>query len=67
MFSQDFKEFIELLNKNQIEYLVVGEYAVGIHGYLRYTGAIFQQILKKHKQIKAYNTFQVDSICALGI
>ena len=24
MFSQDFKEFIELLNKNQIEYLVVG-------------------------------------------
>ncbi len=40
MFSQDFKEFIELLNKNQIEYLVVGGYAVGIHGYPRYTGDI---------------------------
>ncbi|MEJ2617385.1 MAG: nucleotidyltransferase [Ignavibacteriaceae bacterium] len=40
MFSQDFKEFIELLNKNKIEYLVVGGYAVGIHGYPRYTGDI---------------------------
>lgn len=40
MLSQDFKEFLELLNKNQIEYLVVGGYAVGIHGYPRYTGDI---------------------------
>ena len=40
MISPDFKEFIELLNKNQIEYLVVGGYAVGIHGYPRYTGDI---------------------------
>ena len=40
MLNQDFKEFIELLNKNKIEYLVVGGYAVGIHGYPRYTGDI---------------------------
>jgi len=40
MFSQDFKEFIQLLNKNQVEYLVVGGYAVGLHGYPRYTGDI---------------------------
>ena len=40
MFSQDFKEFIELLNKNKVEYLVVGGYAVGFHGYPRYTGDI---------------------------
>jgi predicted nucleotidyltransferase len=38
MFSQDFKEFIELLIKNKAEYLIVGGYAVGIHGYPRYTG-----------------------------
>jgi len=38
MFSQDFKEFIELLIKNRAEYLIVGGYAVGIHGYPRYTG-----------------------------
>ena len=32
MFSQDFKEFIELLIKNKANYLIVGGYAVGIHG-----------------------------------
>lgn len=37
MLSQDFKEFIELLNENSVEYLVVGGYAVAIHGYPRYT------------------------------
>lgn len=40
MLNKDFKEFIELLNKNQIEYLIVGGYAVGFHGYPRYTGDI---------------------------
>ena len=38
MFSQDFREFIELLIKHNAEYLIVGGYAVGIHGHPRYTG-----------------------------
>jgi predicted nucleotidyltransferase len=38
MFSQDFREFIELLIKNRAEYLIVGGYAVGVHGHPRYTG-----------------------------
>ncbi len=38
MFSPDFKEFIELLIKNKADYLIVGGYAVGIHGHPRYTG-----------------------------
>ena len=38
--SQDFKEFIELLNKHKVEYLVVGGYAVAMYGYPRYTGDI---------------------------
>lgn len=38
MFSQDFKEFVILLIKNKVEYLIVGGYAVGIHGHPRYTG-----------------------------
>lgn len=38
--NQDFKEFIELLNLNKVEYLVVGGYAVGFHGHPRYTGDI---------------------------
>ena len=38
--NKDFKEFIELLNAHQIKYLVVGGYAVTIHGYPRYTNDI---------------------------
>jgi hypothetical protein len=37
-FNPDFKEFIELLNAHQVEYMLVGGYAVGFHGYPRYTG-----------------------------
>lgn len=38
MLSQDFKEFVELLIKHKAEYLIVGGYAVGVHGHPRYTG-----------------------------
>lgn len=38
MWSRDFKEFVGLLNEVGVEYLVVGGYAVGVHGYPRYTG-----------------------------
>jgi predicted nucleotidyltransferase len=34
----DFKEFLVLLNSEKIEYLIVGGYAVGFHGYPRPTG-----------------------------
>ena len=37
MLNQDFKEFIESLNANQVRYLVVGGYAVAVHGHPRYT------------------------------
>ena len=37
MINKDFKEFIELLNKNNVRYLVVGGYALAFHGYPRYT------------------------------
>ena len=38
MFPPDFVEFLQLLNANEVEYLVVGGYAVGIHGHPRFTG-----------------------------
>lgn len=38
MLSPDFKEFVQLLNKNDVQYMIVGGYAVGIHGHPRYTG-----------------------------
>jgi len=34
----DFKEFFRLLNARQVEYLLVGGYAVGHYGYPRATG-----------------------------
>jgi predicted nucleotidyltransferase len=35
--NQDFKEFIQSLNDNNVRYLVVGGYAVAFHGHPRYT------------------------------
>ncbi len=37
MLNQDFKEFIQSLNDNGVRYLVIGGYAVALHGYPRYT------------------------------
>lgn len=35
---EDFKEFLKLLGSHGVRYLLVGGYAVGIHGYPRPTG-----------------------------
>ena len=37
MLSRDFIEFIESLNANHVRYLVIGGYAVALHGHPRYT------------------------------
>lgn len=34
----DLSEFLQLLNAHQVEYLLIGGYAVGYHGYPRATG-----------------------------
>ena len=34
----DFREFIQLCNDHGVEYVIVGGYAVAVHGYVRYTG-----------------------------
>jgi predicted nucleotidyltransferase len=38
--SQDFRELLQLLNENGVEYLVVGGYAVILYGHVRATGDI---------------------------
>ncbi|MDR1813319.1 MAG: nucleotidyltransferase [Tannerella sp.] len=35
--NKDFKEFIGLLNAHEVQYLVVGGYAVALYGHPRYT------------------------------
>lgn len=34
----DFKELLELLNAHEVEYLIVGGYALALHGSPRFTG-----------------------------
>jgi len=38
IFNEDFQEFISALNKHNVEYILVGGYAVVLHGHSRTTG-----------------------------
>jgi predicted nucleotidyltransferase len=39
-FPQDFSEFLKLLNAHHVEYLLIGGFAVAIHGYPRATAVM---------------------------
>jgi len=36
--QSDFKDLLESFNKNEVEYIIVGAYALAMHGAPRYTG-----------------------------
>ncbi len=38
--QQDFKELLELLNAHNVQYVIVGAYAMAFHGVPRFTGDI---------------------------
>ena len=52
LINQDFKEFLQLLNENKVQYLVIGGYAVAFHGHPRYTKNIDIWLLPETKNIK---------------
>ena len=61
IFNADFKDFILYLNQNEVEYIIVGGYAVIIRGYSRSTGDIdiwvnktVENFIKLQKVIKAF-------------
>lgn len=66
MLNQDFKEFIKSLNDNDVRYLVVGGYAVALHGYPRYTKDmdvwVEMTIENASKIIKALDQFGFGSL-----
>ncbi len=68
--NQDFKEFLELLNSHNVKYIVVGGYAVGYHGYPRYTGDIdlWIAISKENteKLIEVLNEFGFQTLSLLA-
>jgi hypothetical protein len=49
----DFRELLALFNKNRVEYIIVGAYALGFHGAPRYTGDL--DVFVQPKPINARN------------
>jgi hypothetical protein len=66
--NKDWREFIELLNSNRVEYVVVGAFAVAWYGYPRFTADL--DILIKPDSINAarmLEALQQFGFGALGI
>ncbi|MBN1255704.1 MAG: hypothetical protein JXA50_10565 [Deltaproteobacteria bacterium] len=61
----DFKEFLRLLADHQVEYLLIGGYAVGYHGYPRATADMDIWIAvnpqNAHKLVAALKAFGFDT------
>jgi len=38
MLNEDYKEMLQLLLEEQVDFMIVGAYALGTHGYPRATG-----------------------------
>ena len=66
----DFKDFLKLLNSKQVEYLLIGGYAVGYHCYSRATAdmdiwvAIHPRNAEKMVEVIREFGFAVDSLSA---
>ena len=51
LFNIDFLEFLELLSKHQVDYILVGGYAVILHGYGRSRGTWIYGLIKPQRTI----------------
>ena len=56
LFNIDFLEFLQLLDKHDVDYLLVGGYAVILHGYGRSTGDMDLWI---NQTVENYNKLQL--------
>jgi hypothetical protein len=50
--QQDFKRLLELFNVHEVEYIIVGAYALAFHGAPRYTGDMDIWIRPDHQNAK---------------
>lgn len=59
--NDDFKEFLKSLNEENVEYILVGGYAVIFHGYSRTTGDLdiwVNQTFENYRKLeKAFSSF----------
>ena len=64
--QSDFRDLLELFNKNRVKYIIVGGYALAFHGAPRYTGDldIFVNANEDnaHRILKALNEFGFGSV-----
>lgn len=64
--EKDFEDFVRLLNKHKVEYMVVGGYALALHGKPRHTGDldIWIRISNENaaKLVKVINDFGMSSL-----
>ncbi len=63
IFNPDFQDFIRALNDSDVKYILVGGYAVIIHGYNRTTGDLDIWVERSaenyHKLIQAFQKFGI--------
>ena len=63
IFNSDFRDFISALNNNEVEYILVGGYAVILHGYSRTTGDldiwVNRTLENYNKLVEAFKEFKM--------
>lgn len=63
IFNSDFQDFIKALNNNQVEYVLLGGYAVLIYGHNRNTGDMDVWVNKTRENyeriVKAFEEFRM--------
>lgn len=60
MLNQDYKEMLSLFLENQVEFIIVGAYALAIHGFPRATGDI--DLFIKPSEENSHKVFKCLSI-----
>jgi hypothetical protein len=64
-YEKDFADFLKLLNNNKVKYCIIGAFAVGFHGYPRFTNDIDilvePTLANAKKLIKTIREFGINS------
>jgi hypothetical protein len=68
MLNKHFLDFLKLLESHKVEFVVVGGYAVGVHGFPRYTGDldVFVEISRENAG-RLIDVFKEFGFASLGL
>ena len=67
IFDSDFRDFIQSLNDHNVDYLLVGGYAVILHGYRRTTGDLDIWVNRTKENYKNYRVHFTNLVCLYWI